>query len=56
MEPPDIDNVHVFPVDDVIGHEVDGEDCPCLPEIEPIVLEDGSIRYVYIHHAWDGRD
>lgn len=47
--------VHTYPVDDLIPHEVDGDDCPCLPVTEPVERHDGTIRWVVIHHAWDGR-
>lgn len=40
---------------DVIAH-IDADDCPCLPEAIPVEREDGSIAYLYRHHAWDGRE
>jgi hypothetical protein len=47
---------HVYPVDDLIVHEVDGEDCPRGPETAPVEREDGSIGYVVTHHSLDGRE
>lgn len=44
-------NVHVYPQNDQIGHELN-EECACLPEVEPVEREDGSIGYVYVHHQW----
>lgn len=43
--------------DEDVAHEenVDG-DCPCGPEVNPVEREDGSIGWVYIRNALDGRD
>lgn len=42
------------PSGDLIEHDLD-EDCVCGPRIEPVKRDDGSIGWVYIHHALDGR-
>lgn len=53
----DMDHVHVIPIDDLIEHEYDEEgDCPCGPEVRPVEREDGSIAWLYVHNALDGRD
>lgn len=53
----DMDHVHVTPIDDLIEHEYDEEgDCPCGPEVRPVEREDGSIAWLYVHNALDGRD
>lgn len=53
----DPDHVHVMPIDDLIEHEYDEEGyCPCGPEVRPVEREDGSIAWLYIHNALDGRD
>lgn len=44
------------PLNDVIEHDVDGQDaCACGPLVEPVQRRDGSIGWVYTHHAVDGR-
>lgn len=43
--------------DEDVTHEVtDDGDCPCGPEVQPVEREDGSIGWVYLHNALDGRD
>lgn len=50
-------HIHVTPINDLIEHEENDEgDCPCGPEVQPVKREDGSIGWVYIHNALDGRD
>lgn len=43
-----------FVTGDLITHEVDA-DCPCLPHVVPIERDDGTIGWIVVHHAWDGR-
>lgn len=51
------DYVHVFPINDLVEHEWDDNgDCPCGPEVQPVECEDGTIGWVYLHNALDGRD
>lgn len=50
------DRVFVIPVDDLVAHEEESEDCICGPRVEPVKREDGSIGWVVIHHALDGRE
>lgn len=46
---------HVLPVDDLIDHERhDG--CICGPRSDPVERDDGSIAWVVLHHALDGRE
>ena len=47
--------IHVTPRDDLVLHEPN-EECVCVPECCPNELPDGSIVYVYVHHALDRRD
>lgn len=47
------EEVHVWPLDDLIAHEVE---CPCLPVVQPVEDDEGSIGWVFIHNAWDGRE
>lgn len=47
---------HVYPVNDLIEHETDGEPCVCNPTTVPIEREDGSMAWQVIHHSLDGRE
>lgn len=48
---------HVWPLNDLINHAVDGEDdCPCGPQAQPVERPDGSIGWVVMHHSLDGRE
>ena len=42
------------PVNDLIEHE-DSDACVCIPEIEPVPHDDGSMGWLVTHHALDGR-
>lgn len=47
----------VHPVDDLIEHDVDGGDaCVCGPTVEPVPRLDGSVGWLYLHHALDNRE
>lgn len=48
-------SIHVYPIDDLIEHELT-EDCPCgvAPELER-TTEDGD-RWVIVHSSLDGRE
>lgn len=39
---------------DLIEHE-EGEDCICGPTSIPVKRDDGSVGWVIVHHALDGR-
>lgn len=47
---------HVFPVNDLVEHETDSDDCVCGPTTEPVETEDGSTNWLVIHHSLDGRE
>lgn len=47
---------HVYPVNDLIDHDRDGEDCVCGPDTEPIERDDGSMAWLISHHSLDGRE
>jgi hypothetical protein len=51
-----VTTVHVLPVDDLIAHESDSDDCPCGPNVQPYEAEDGSISWLVVHHALDRRE
>lgn len=46
--------VHVEPVNDLVGHEV--QDCVCGPLVEPVKQHDGGTGWLVTHHPLDGRD
>lgn len=49
----------VVPRDDLIAHDEDdmtGYKCVCGPKVEAAKREDGSIGWVVVHHALDGRE
>lgn len=48
--------VHVLPVNDLIGHEEEGTDCPCGPDVECVPCEDGPDGWLITHHSLDGRE
>lgn len=45
---------HVVPINDLVDHELT-EDCVCGPATEPVVRDDGSVGWVILHQALDGR-
>lgn len=47
---------HVYPIDDLIDHDTVGDECVCVPRIEPVEREDGSFGWVVVHHSLDGRE
>jgi hypothetical protein len=53
---PEVESIYVVPVDDLIGHDTDTEECVCGPEIEPVERDDGSIAWLFVHHSLDGRE
>lgn len=48
--------VHVYPVGDLIDHELEGDDCPCGPETIPVKCDDGPVGWEIVHHSLDGRE
>lgn len=54
MANPDV--VHTYPVNDLIVHELEGDDCPCGPTTEPVPRDDGSMGWLISHHSLDGRE
>lgn len=51
------DYIHVTPINDLVEHECDDDgECPCGLDVQPIEREDGTIAWVYLHNALDGRD
>lgn len=53
----DNNNYHVIPVNDLIEHDTSGEqECVCIPEVIPVMRDDGSNGWVIVHHSLDGRE
>lgn len=48
--------VHVYPVNDVVEHDTDTDECPCGPTLEAVSNDDGSYGWVLTHHSMDGRE
>lgn len=49
-------DVHVYPINDVVIHDLVGTDCICGPETEPVPRDDGSMGWLITHHSLDGRE
>jgi hypothetical protein len=50
------DRFHVIPKDDIVQHDTSTEDCVCGIRVEPVTGTDGSMSWLLIHAALDGRD
>jgi hypothetical protein len=48
--------VHIWPVADVIEHDLESEDCVCGPIQVPVKRPDGSVGWLLRHHSLDGRE
>lgn len=49
--------VHVHPVDDLIEHELEGDDCPCGVTTEPVRDDEtGAVGWLISHNSLDGRE
>lgn len=46
---------HVYPVNDLIEHDTDSEDCVCGPTHELVPSDDGN-GWIILHHSLDGRE
>lgn len=46
--------IHVLPVGDLVAHE-DTDDCVCGPTAEAVKRDDGSVGWLIVHDALDGR-
>lgn len=47
--------VHVVPRADAVDHE-HTDDCVCIPTVEPVPRDDGTIGWLTVHHSLDGRE
>lgn len=48
--------VHVYPLNDIVEHELEGDGCVCGPTPEIVEGPDGEDEWVLTHHALDGRE
>ena len=54
---PDLNHWHVYPENDLAGHDTDHqEDCVCGPESRLEKDDQGADIWIYLHHALDGRE
>lgn len=53
---PLVTTMHVFPIGDLVEHEVDGEPCVCGPSTEWLIGRDGSTGKLVTHHSLDDRE
>lgn len=50
-------DLHVVPVNDLVEHDTSiGAACICAPTDTPVKQEDGTIRWLAVHHSLDGRE
>lgn len=49
-------DVHVYPVGDLMDHDTDTGDCVCIPTVEPVKRDDGSVGWLLTHHSLDNRE
>ncbi|MFD4830147.1 hypothetical protein ACFWPV_09870 [Streptomyces uncialis] len=48
-------DLHVTPAGDRIAHDTRGE-CVCGPTQTPVPTDDGTVRFLAVHHSPDGRE
>ncbi len=51
-----VSTVHVFPINDLIEHDSEGDDCLCGVTVEPVPGDDGYMGWLITHHSLDGRE
>ncbi len=51
-----VNSVHCVPINDLVEHNTDNDDCICGPTTEPVERSDGSFGLIVIHHSLDGRE
>ena len=49
-------SVHVYPINDLIEHDLESDDCICGPKHVAVKRDDGSIGWCVVHHSLDGRE
>jgi hypothetical protein len=48
--------IHVYPVDDLIDHDTESQECVCGSTNRPEKRDDGSVGWIVVHHSLDGRE
>lgn len=51
-----MNTVHAYPLNDLVEHETESENCVCGPAVLPIKHDDGSSGWIILHHSLDGRE
>lgn len=51
-----MNTMHAYPMNDLMEHETDGEDCVCGPAVRHIKHDDGTSGWIILHHSLDGRE
>lgn len=50
-------DLHVVPMNDLVEHDTSIDtSCICMPTDTPVKQEDGTIRWLAVHHSLDGRE
>ena len=47
--------LHIVPLGDVVERATT-DDCVCGPTDQPVKQEDGSVRWLVVHHSADGSE
>ncbi len=47
--------IHVYPVNDLIDHDLDGNGCVCGPSTERVETDHGD-EWMITHNSLDGRE
>lgn len=50
--------LHLTPRHDLVDHDTSTSepDCVCGPEVRPVTQDNGSTRWLLVHHSLDGRE
>jgi hypothetical protein len=49
-------NWHVYPLNDLVEHDTEGDECVCGATTEAVPDDDGGFGWVIKHHSLDGRE
>lgn len=44
--------IHVYPLDDIEEHELEGTQCRC----EPTIITESNAEMIVVHNSFDGRE
>lgn len=48
--------IHTYPVNDLIEHDTESDECVCGVQVEAVPNPDGSVGWLIIHNSLDGRE